>query len=120
MVPRIAAARSQAQRERHYPPALVHEMATAGLFRLKLPAKYGGAEVDHLTYYRVIERLARMDASVGRLVAISNEGAAAAGYLPVPAADEIYGPDPNVIVAGALKSRHAEVRQVDGGFRIRG
>jgi len=74
MLPRIAAARSQAQRERHYPSALVHEMATAGLFRLKLPAKYGGAEVDHLTYYRVIERLARMDASVGWLVAQTANG----------------------------------------------
>ena len=74
MLPRIAAAPSQAQRERHDPSALVCEMATAGLFRLKLPAKYGGAEVDHLTYYRVIERLARMDASVGWLVAQAANG----------------------------------------------
>jgi alkylation response protein AidB-like acyl-CoA dehydrogenase len=48
-LPRLQAASRQAERERRFPHALIREMAEAGLFRLKLPAKYGGAEVDHLT-----------------------------------------------------------------------
>src|SRR5918911_1420505 len=101
--PRLEAASRQAERERRFATSLIRAMAEAGLFRLKLPAKYGGAEVDHLTYYRVVEELSRTDASAGWLVAIGNEGAAPAGYLSEQAADELYGPDPNVIVAGALK-----------------
>ena len=66
-------------------------MATAGFVHVEGTCEIRRREVDHLTYYRVIERLARIDASVGWLVAISNEGAAAAGYLPVPAAACIPG-----------------------------
>jgi indole-3-acetate monooxygenase len=119
-LPRIAAARDQAERERRVPHELIREMAEAGLFRLKLPRKYGGAEVDHLTYYRVVEEVSCTDPSAGWLVMIGNENASAAGYLPAEAADEIFGPDPSVILAVSLKSRHDDVRQVDGGYRVSG
>jgi alkylation response protein AidB-like acyl-CoA dehydrogenase len=120
LAPRLDAARAQAERDRRFPSALIHAMAEAGLFRLRLPAKYGGAEADHRTYYEVIEAVSRTDASAGWLIAIGNEAAVSAGYLATDAADEIFAADPNVIVAAALKSRRAEVQPVDGGYRLRG
>ncbi|MFH1626111.1 MAG: acyl-CoA dehydrogenase family protein [Pseudomonadota bacterium] len=39
------------------------------LLRLKLPKKYGGLEVDHTTYYLVIEEIARVCASSSMLIA---------------------------------------------------
>src|SRR4029453_2948790 len=104
VLPRLEASRAQAERDRRMPTELIRAMAEAGLFRLKLPAKYGGPEVDHLTYFRVVEEVSRVDASAGWLVAIANENVSAAGYLPARAADEIFGPDPDAIVAGAIKA----------------
>jgi len=118
--PRLEAARGEAERQRRFPHSLIREMAEAGFFRLKLPARYGGTEVDHLSYFQLIEELSRTDASAGWLVAIGNEGAVCAGYLPEQAADDIFASDPNVIIAAGLKSRRAEVRAVDGGYRVRG
>src|SRR4051794_5091429 len=89
LLPQITAASQQAERERRFPTELIQAMAAAGLFRLKLPAKYGGAEVDHVTYFSVIEELSRFEPSAGWLVMIANENASAAGYLPTVAADEI-------------------------------
>lgn len=40
---------------------------------------------------------------------VGAENATSAGYLPAEGADEIFGSDPGVIVAVALKSRHADV-----------
>jgi len=118
--PRLEASRRQAECDRRMPTELIRAMAEVGLFRLKLPAKYGGPEVDHPTYFRVVEELSRVDASAGWLVAIANENVSAAGYLPARAADEIFGPDPNLIVAGAIKSHRDDVQVVPGGFRVSG
>ena len=120
LLPRISDAGEQAERERHFPSELIQAMAEAGLFRLKLPAKYGGAEIDHVTYFRVIEELSRVESSAGWLVMIANESISAGGYLPAKAADEIFVGNPNVILAGGIKSRHDEVRAVDGGYRVQG
>ena len=120
LLPRISAASKQAERERHFPSQLIQAMAEAGLFRLKLPAKYGGAETDHVTYYSVIEEVSRVESSAGWLVMIANESVSAAGYLPAKAADEIFDGHPNIILAGGIKSRHDDVRAVDGGYRVQG
>jgi alkylation response protein AidB-like acyl-CoA dehydrogenase len=54
------------------------------------------------------------------LIAVGNECAASFGYLPAAVADEMLGGEADLIIAGALKSRHAELEVVDGGYRLRG
>ena len=119
-LPRLADATAPAEHDRQFPSELVQAMAGAGLFRLRLPARYGGAELDHTTYYQVIELVARTNASAAWLIAIGNEAAAGAGYMDGAGADEVFGPDPNVIVAGALKARRCEIQEVHGGSCISG
>jgi alkylation response protein AidB-like acyl-CoA dehydrogenase len=48
-VPRIEAERVEAEGARRMNHELISDMARAGLFRLEAPARYGGAELDHLT-----------------------------------------------------------------------
>jgi indole-3-acetate monooxygenase len=119
-LPRIDAGRAEAERARRMPHELIRDMAGAGVFRLKAPARYGGAELDHLTYHRILEEVARTDASAAWLIAIANEGAAGIGYLSETAAEEIFGPDPDIIIASGLKARQVEVQPADGGFHVRG
>ncbi len=119
-VPRIEAARELASRERRYPSELPRAMAEAGLFRLKAAARFGGAELDYVTHFQLVEELARTDASAAWLLMIGNEGAAASGYLPTATVDEIYATNPGAIIASGLKALQAEVQRVDGGYRLRG
>jgi indole-3-acetate monooxygenase len=118
--PRIEAARAEAERERRFPHELIRDMARAGLFRLKLPCKYGGVELDHVSHFKLIEEVSMTNASAGWLIMIGNENASSAGYLPEAGADEVFGSDPDVILAVALKSRHANVHAVDGGYTVTG
>jgi alkylation response protein AidB-like acyl-CoA dehydrogenase len=109
-----------AERERRVPRSLIQALQDAGLFRLKLPRQYGGAELDHVTHFRIVEDFAAIDASVAWLLAIANEFATCAGYLPREGADEIFGADSAALLAGAVKSREDDVRPVPGGYRISG
>jgi indole-3-acetate monooxygenase len=119
-VSRIEAAGAEADRERHFPHELIRDMAHAGLFRLKLPRKYGGAELDHVRHFQLVEEVSRINASAGWLIMIGNENASSAAYLEEAGADEVFGPDPDVILAVALKSRYADVRSIEGGYTVTG
>ena len=105
--PSIEAARERIDQQRRVPSDLIRALANAGLFRLATPRVYGGEETSFVTLARTIEELSRADGSVGWTVLIGNNNCYHAGYLPEPAAAEIFGADASVIVAGSGFARHA-------------
>src|SRR3712207_1887173 len=116
--PRIRALRDEIERDRRLPPALVHDLAAAGLFRLLVPRAFGGLEVDPLTWLGVVEAAARLDGSVG-WVLLANAGGLCTAYLDAPAARAIVGPDAAVAISGTLVPSGRATR-VDGGYRVSG
>jgi alkylation response protein AidB-like acyl-CoA dehydrogenase len=63
LAPLIEASADQAERERRLPEPLFTALVEAGLFRLLLPRSLDGAEVDPVTFVRVVENIAKRDAS---------------------------------------------------------
>src|SRR5512145_3029672 len=63
--PVIRAHADEAERHRRLSPAVVTALAEAGIFRMYTPHALGGFEVDPLTFYRVVEAIARIDGSTG-------------------------------------------------------
>lgn len=59
-------------REERFSPELTKKMGEAGLFGITLPKKYGGQELDTLSYIIAVEELARVDASQAATVAAHN------------------------------------------------
>ncbi|MDY6970374.1 MAG: acyl-CoA dehydrogenase family protein [Spirochaetota bacterium] len=53
-----------------FPQDVVDLFEKYDLFKLKLPKKYGGLEVDSVTYYLVIEEIARVCGSSSMMIAI--------------------------------------------------
>jgi len=118
LTPIVAQHRQAIEAERKLPAPLFLAMHDAGLFRMWLPTRFGGCEVDLVTTRLAIEAAARLDGSVGWYVSILNESAALAAYLPDAGAREIYA-DPNTVVAGAgFPPGQAVV--VEGGYRVSG
>lgn len=103
--PRIWARRDEIERNRRLPLPLVRDLAAAGLFRLFLPRSLGGLEVDLATGLGVIEEVARVDGSTA--------------WLRELAAWAIYGPDPDIVIGGALVPS-GQARVVAGGYRVTG
>jgi alkylation response protein AidB-like acyl-CoA dehydrogenase len=57
-------------REHHFPRDVFAKLAKLGLMGVCVPAEYGGAGADFLSYILVLEELSRADAGVGVTVAV--------------------------------------------------
>ncbi len=64
VIPEIEARANEIERERRVPADINDKLMKAGAYRMALPRKYGGAELEPLQSIRVIEELAHADGSV--------------------------------------------------------
>jgi hypothetical protein len=88
----LAAAADEIERHRELPAAIVSALIDNGLFRLLQPRALGGAELDPMTYIRVVEEIASHDASTGWCVEQANGCSMVAAFLDPAIAQEIFGP----------------------------
>src|SRR5262249_4324738 len=86
---------------RALPPAIVEDLARAGLFRMLVPRALGGAEVAPATMVRAIEEIARADAAAGGCVMVGAPSGLLAACLAGDAARELFG-DPLPVVSGVF------------------
>jgi alkylation response protein AidB-like acyl-CoA dehydrogenase len=119
LAPLIDAYRDQSERERTLPEELVTALAQADLLRMYVPRSRGGLEVDPVTGFRVLEELARADGAVAWNVFNWAAGALYAARLAEPAAREVYGRDPSVVISASLAPK-GRAEAVAGGFRLSG
>ena len=119
LAPRIRSCAEAIEADRELPRPLFDALADAGLFHLALPRSLGCPEIDLPSYIRVIEELAKADASTAWSV---NQGAIFATYaarMPHEVARAIWIDPPRAVVANTpLATAHAVV--VPGGYRVTG
>jgi alkylation response protein AidB-like acyl-CoA dehydrogenase len=119
LAPEIAACADQIEAERRLPAPLLAALVESGLFRLLLPRSLEGAEVDPVTFVRVIEEIARVDASTAWCLCQASGCSMVAAYLSPAVAAEIFGRDPRAILAWG-PGPDARAVAVDGGYRVSG
>jgi indole-3-acetate monooxygenase len=117
--PEIVAAADEIERQRRLPEPLLARLLEAGLFRMLLPRPFAGGEVEPLTFVRVIEEVAKLDASVAWVLCQTSVCAMCAAYLPTETAQEIFGRDPRAVLAWGAGFGGKAV-PVDGGYRVTG
>jgi len=115
----IAAAAPAIEESRRIPPALVQEIARAGLFRMLVPESVGGLEVEPLTMLDVLEEIACADGSAGWATMIGATTGVIGAYLPDQAAREIFTTHPDGVTGGVFHPRGRAVL-CDGGYRVSG
>lgn len=103
---------------RRIPPETVEDLAEAGLFRMRVPKRYGGYESDMRTTQAVVAELARGDGSVSWTVAVWLISTWIAGLFPDSVQDEIFSVR-DVRVCGIL-SPTATAVATDGGYLVNG
>jgi indole-3-acetate monooxygenase len=117
--PAVAAASSEIESTRRLPPELLDKLHAAGLFRLLLPRSSKGIETDPLTFFHVIETIARADGSTAWCLSQAGGCAMAAAYLDLPVAHAIFGNDPRAVLAWGPGPKVRAV-ECDGGYRVTG
>jgi len=116
--PEIAAAGHEIEDARRLPPALLDRLHDARLFRLLMPRSTDGIETDPVTFFHVIETIAKADASTAWCLSQAGGCAMSAAYLDLPVARAIFA-DPRAVLAWGpgFKVRAIEC---EGGYRVTG
>src|SRR5215212_4739087 len=86
----VGAASGEIESTRRLPLALLDKLHEAQLFRLLLPRSSNGIETDPVTFFHVIETIARGDASTAWCVSQAGGCAMTAAYLDLPVARAIF------------------------------
>ncbi len=116
--PTIAAEASAAEQGRTLPPALAKAMSEAGLFRMSVPAKWGGSATELTDQLEVIERVATFDGAAGWCVMIASTTSVLAGHLDDAVLDEVFGTDPLASACGVYAPKGVAT-PVEGGYRVK-
>jgi alkylation response protein AidB-like acyl-CoA dehydrogenase len=109
----------QGEADRRIPDASIDALVDAGLFKITVPRRFGGDEVDIRTKLEVSAAIAEADGATGWVVALMNVCHWLVGLYNDAAQQEIFGADPNARVCGVLAPT-LETRREDGGLVVSG
>ena len=97
----------------------MNALRDAGFFRLYVPRSLGGLQADPVTHALVQEELARHDSAAAWMLQATSSSAWWCSRLPSETAEEIYGEDPDQVIAVSFPIPF-EGERVDGGLRLSG
>ncbi|MGH7289882.1 MAG: acyl-CoA dehydrogenase family protein, partial [Myxococcota bacterium] len=110
----------RADAERRLPLEVVDALREAGLFRIAVARRQGGAEADPRSQILAIEAISEADGAAGwsLMICIESLGIASAALHP-ETAEEVIGKHPEVVFSGALNPL-GKATPVEGGMRVSG
>jgi alkylation response protein AidB-like acyl-CoA dehydrogenase len=94
-------------------------LTKADLLRMFTPRSLGGLEVDPLTCARVVEEVSAADSAAGWSLFNPLSWAFISARLPDEGAEELFGRNPNAVIAGPFHPP-MQATPVDGGYRVMG
>jgi alkylation response protein AidB-like acyl-CoA dehydrogenase len=106
------------ERHRRLHGESIDAMAEAGLFRMRVPTRFGGYESDTRTIVDVVEQLARGDGATAWTAAVWWITTWMVGLFPDPVQEEVFG-TADVRVCGTL-SPSASATPASGGVTVNG
>jgi alkylation response protein AidB-like acyl-CoA dehydrogenase len=109
----VEAHADKAEQGRRLPKRLVQVLRDAQLFRMCVPAVYGGPEADPITMVRAIEAVATADGAAGWCTMIASTTSSMSLFMEPEWAQRIYG-DPKSITGGVFAPNGRAVVDGDG------
>lgn len=97
----------------------VKALTDAGVFRMRIPRRYGGYESDAQTMVDVADQIAQVDGSAAWVVACSWIATWGLGLFPDDVQNEVFA-DPDVQVCTTIGPGTATAVPVDGGIVVNG
>jgi alkylation response protein AidB-like acyl-CoA dehydrogenase len=96
---------------------VIKALCASGLFGLKVPREFGGAEVGPRDYIDAIEEVSYADGSTGWVLMAGNFAGGGGVGLGPSAVERIYGGNEGIICAAQVSSL-GKAERVDGGYRV--
>ncbi|WP_258050348.1 acyl-CoA dehydrogenase family protein [Streptomyces finlayi] len=118
LVPLLRASSARADEERRLSPEVIEALTDAGVFRMRVPARYGGYESDTRTLVDVTTELGRGDGSAAWVAQVCSIPGWMVGMFPDSVQDEVFT-TPDTRVCGTL-SPSAVAEPAPGGIVVNG
>jgi len=120
LIPSLLDRAAKTEELRRLPPETERDLHDAGLFRLIQPKRVGGCELDYVALVDCADMLGRGDASVAwNFANLASHHWMLAMFDP-RAQDDVWGKDPDALIASSFIFPAGRGRKVQGGYRLRG
>jgi 3-hydroxy-9,10-secoandrosta-1,3,5(10)-triene-9,17-dione monooxygenase len=120
LVPALRGRAAAAEAAREMPAETIAELHATGLLRTLQPKRWGGMELDYVAYVDFPMELARGDASVGWNLANLQIHHWMLALYDERAQEEVWGADPDALIASGIAFPQGSGRRAEGGFVISG
>jgi 3-hydroxy-9,10-secoandrosta-1,3,5(10)-triene-9,17-dione monooxygenase len=118
--PMLLAEQATTEERSHMSPETHVAFEEAGFYRMLVPRRYGGLEVDLPTFYQVVMSIARGCPSTGWMLALSTaHSLQLASYYSAAAQDELFA-DRTYVASASFGFEDAVAVPVVGGYRVTG
>jgi alkylation response protein AidB-like acyl-CoA dehydrogenase len=108
----------ESERLRRLSPKAAAALRSAGVFRMPMPAAWGGPEVDIVAQTEIVETLSRADGSAGWCAMIGSDGGFYSAFLDDDTGRALY-PDLDAVTAGGVLPA-GRLDRTPGGYRLSG
>ena len=119
LLPRLRERARDAEQLRRLPDETFKDFQEAGLFRCLQPKRFGGYELDPVTFYQAIMEVGAVCGSSAWILGILGVHNWHLALFPPRAQEDVWGEDTSIQLSTSLAPT-GTVERVDGGFRLRG
>ena len=119
LLPAVRDRVTRAEQLRRLPDETIAEFQEAGLFRAIQPKRWGGFELDPVTFYQAIIETSEACASTGWILGVIGVHNWHLALFPPQAQQDVWGDDTGVQLCTSLAPT-GRVERVNGGFRLSG
>ena len=119
LLPTLRARALDAERLRRLPDETFNDFQEAGLFRCLQPKRFGGYELDPVTFYQAVMDVGTVCGSSAWILGILGVHNWHLALFPPRAQEDVWGEDTSIQLSTSLAPT-GTVERVEGGFRLRG
>lgn len=120
LAPKLLERAAHAESIRRVPPETIQDLHDAGLMRLMQPRRFGGSELGLTTLMDVVLEISKGCASTAWVYSNLASHSWNIGQLSLQAQEDVWGEDPDAMVATGLAFPCGKATPVEGGYMVSG
>ena len=121
MLPVLKERAARAETEGRVPQETIDKFTEAGFFRVFVPKRYGGFELDYgLTQVELCNQIGRACGSSAWVQSVVACHAWILGMMPETTQEAVWNTGPDTLVTTAVSPSTGKIRRVDGGYVLNG
>ena len=108
------------EKSRRVPAETVQNLLDSGLYRIGVPKRFGGLDVEYGLALDVAAELGRGCPSTAWCYCLWAAHAWLVGHWPLQAQEEVFGAGPDALCSSSLNTGRSTTEPVEGGYRVSG